>query len=196
MAPTLQLVPFIQRKGEEVPDFNIVYYDRATKRIMKRTERKLEAKGMPRKMITDTVVMLGMDLDPRLTIRVGTAILHASEDNIDKVMTELESYKKYSAQLKDTLKREREEGNRLKQKFEHLQREMKTAEAELQALHEERQAQETTQEHLEQVQEEKQELKKEKEQLLLKVEEIEEQMKILEQANDLHTQKLRKEHQE
>ena len=136
VAPTLQLVPFIQKKGEEVPDFNTVYYDRATKRIMKRTERKVEAEGMPGKMITDTAVMLGTDLDPRLTIRVGTAILHASEDNIDKVMTELESYKKYSAQLKDTLKREREEGNRLKQKFEHLQRKMKIAEAELQTLHE------------------------------------------------------------
>ena len=124
-------MPFIQKKGEEVPNFNTVYYDRATKRIMKRTERKVEAEGMPGKMITDTAVMLGTDLDPRLTIRAGVAILHASEDNIDKVMTELESYKKSSAQLKDTLKREREEGNRLKRKFEHLQREMKTAEAEL-----------------------------------------------------------------
>ena len=110
VAPMLQLVPFIQKKGEEVPDFNTVYYDRATKRIMKRTERKVEAEGMPGKMIIDTAVMLGMDLDPRLTIRAGIAILHASEDNIDKVMTKLESYKKYSAQLKDTLKREREEG--------------------------------------------------------------------------------------
>ena len=86
---------------------------------------------MPRKMITDTAVMLGTDLDRRLTIRVGTAIIHASKDNIGKVMTELESYQKSSAQLKDTLKREREEGNRLKRKFEHLQRDMKTAEAEL-----------------------------------------------------------------
>ena len=108
VTPTLQLVPFIQKKGEEVPDFNTIYYDRATKRIMKRMERKVEAQDMPGKMITDTTVMLGTDLDPRLTIRAGTAIPHASEDNIDKVMTELESYKKSSAQLKDTLKRERE----------------------------------------------------------------------------------------
>ena len=106
--PSLTLVPFVQKKGEEVPDFNTVYYDRATKRIMNRTERKVEAEGMAGKMITDTAVMLGTDLDPRLTLRARTAILHASEDNIDKVMTELESYKKYSAQLKDTLKRERE----------------------------------------------------------------------------------------
>ena len=75
---------------------------------MKRTERKVEVEGIPSKMITDTAVMLGTDLDPRITIRAGTAILHALEDNIYKVMTELESYKKYFAQLKDTLKRERE----------------------------------------------------------------------------------------
>ena len=195
VASTLQLVPFIQKKGEEVPDFNTVYYDRATKRIMKRTERKVEAEGMPGKMITDTAVMLGTDLDPRLTIRAGTAILHASEDNIDKVMTELESYKKSSAQLKDTVKREREEGNRLKQKFEHLQREMKTAKAELQTLHEERQAQENTQECLEQVQKGYQELTKEKEQLLQKVKELEEQQKILMQDNDMHSQELNKKQQ-
>ena len=95
------------------------------------------------------------------------------------MITELESSRKSSAQLKDTLRKEREDGNRLKRKFEHLQREMKTAEAELQALHEERQVQETTQERLEQVQEEYQELEKEKDQLLGKVGEIEEQQKIL-----------------
>ena len=78
VAPTLQLVPFIQKKGEEVPDFNTIYYDRATKRIMKRTERKVEAEGMSGKMITYTTIMLGTDLDPRLTIRAGTTILHAS----------------------------------------------------------------------------------------------------------------------
>ena len=142
---------------------------------MKRTEIKVEAEGMAGTMITDMAVMIGTDMHPRLTIGAGTAILHASEDNIDKVMTKLESYKKSSEQLKDTLKREREEGNKLKRKFEHLQRDMRIAAVELQALHERRQAQEATQEHLEQVQAEEQELKKEKEQLLEKVEELEEQ---------------------
>ena len=37
VVPTLKLVPFVQKKGEEVPDFNSVFYDRATKRIVKRT---------------------------------------------------------------------------------------------------------------------------------------------------------------
>ena len=46
------------------------------------------------------------------------------------------------------------------------------------------------------MQAEDQELKKEKEQLLQKVEDLEEQMKILEQANDLHSRELKKKHQE
>ena len=37
MVPTLKLVPFVQEKGKEIPDFNTVYYDRETKRIIKRT---------------------------------------------------------------------------------------------------------------------------------------------------------------
>ena len=175
VVPTLQLVPFIQKKGEEIPDFNTVFYDREMKRIMKRTERRVEAESMPGKMITDTAVMLATDQDPRFTLRAEAALIDASEDNINRVMTELESSKKSSAQLKDTLRKEREEGNRLKRKYEHLQREMKTAEAELQTLHEERQAKEMTQECLEEVQKECQELKTKKEQLLRKVEELEEQ---------------------
>ena len=91
-------------------------------------------------MITDIAVMLGTDLDSRFTLRAGYTFLHALEDNIDKIMKDLEQSKKSYVQLKDTLRHEREESNRLKRKFEHLQREMKTIEAELQILHEERQA--------------------------------------------------------
>ena len=97
MVPTLKLVPFVQEKGKEIPDFNTVYYDRATKRIMKRTERRIETGNMPGKMISNTVVMLGTDQDPRFTLRAGAALIDASEDNINRVMTELESSKKSSA---------------------------------------------------------------------------------------------------
>ena len=77
VVPMLKLVPFVQKKGEEIPDFNTVYYDRETKRIMKRTERKVEAGSMPGNMIMDTVVMLGTDQDPRFTLRARTALIHA-----------------------------------------------------------------------------------------------------------------------
>ena len=91
---------------------------------MKRTEKKVEAQDMPGKMITDTAVMLGTDQDPRLTLRARTALLHALEDNMDKVITDLEQSQKSSAQLKNTLRKEREESNRLKRKYEDMQREM------------------------------------------------------------------------
>ena len=39
---TLKLVPFVQKKGEEIPVFNTIFYDRAKKRIVKRIERKVE----------------------------------------------------------------------------------------------------------------------------------------------------------
>ena len=108
VVPTLKLVPFVQKKGEEIPDFNTVFYDRETKRIVKRTERKFEAEGLLGKMITDTAVMLGTDQDPRFTLRAGSALIQASEDNVDKIMIDLELSKKSSAQLKDTLRKERE----------------------------------------------------------------------------------------
>ena len=79
----IQLVPFMQEKGEEVPDFSTVYYDRATKRIMRRTERKVGAEEMASKMISDKAVMVGTDVDPRFTISARKAAIHASEDNID-----------------------------------------------------------------------------------------------------------------
>ena len=131
---TLKLVPFVQKKGEEIPYFNTVFYDRATKRIIKRTEKKVEAGDMPGKMITDTAVMLGTDQDPRFTLRAGTALIHTSEDNMDKVMTDLEQSKKSSTQLKDTLRKEREEINRIKRKYEDMKEEMRVSKNELQLL--------------------------------------------------------------
>ena len=148
MAPTLQLIPFTQKKGEEVPDFSTIYYDKATKRIMRRTEKKVEAKDLSGKMVTDTAVMLGTDKDPMLTIRAGAALIDASADNINKVLIELESVKKTSAYLKDTLRQERDEGNRLKRKYEHTLREMESTKGEIHALQVEVQAKETTQEAL------------------------------------------------
>ena len=119
----------MQEKGKEIPDFNTVYYDRATKRIIKRTDRKVEVEGLPGKMITDMVVMLGTDQDPRFTLRVGSAFIQASEDNVSKIMIDLEQSKKSSAQFKDTLRHEREESNRLKRKYEDVQWEMKSSRA-------------------------------------------------------------------
>ena len=39
----LRLIPFEQKKGEEVPDFSTIFYDREKKRIVRRTEKKVES---------------------------------------------------------------------------------------------------------------------------------------------------------
>ena len=163
VVPTIKLVPFVQKKGEEIPDFNTVFYDRETKRIVKRMEKKVETGGLSRKMIIDTPIVFGIDRDPRFTIRAGAALIHASEDNVEKIMTDLEQSKKSSAQLKDTLGKEREESNKLNRKYEDMKKEMKSSKDELQLLQVERQASETAQECLERVQQEYQELRVEKE---------------------------------
>ena len=100
ITPMLQIVPFVQKKGEEVPDFSTVYYDRTTKRIMRRTKKKVEVKDLSGKMVTYTAVMLGKDKDPMFMIRDGAALIDASADNIKKVMFELELAKKTTSQLK------------------------------------------------------------------------------------------------
>ena len=103
MVPTLRLIPFEQKKRKEVPDFNTIFYDRERKRIVKRTERKVETGGQSGKMINDTTVVYGIDKDPRFTIRAGAALIHASEDNVDQIMIDLEQSSKSAAQLKYTL---------------------------------------------------------------------------------------------
>ena len=90
MGPTLRLIRFEQKKGEEVPDFNTIFYDKERKRIVKRTERKVETGGQSGKMIIDTTVVYGTHKEPRFTIRAGAALIHASEDNVDRIMTDLE----------------------------------------------------------------------------------------------------------
>ena len=114
-----------------MPDFNTIFYDKETKRIVKRTERKVDTGGQSGRMINDTTMVYGIDKDPRFTIRAGAALIHASEDNVDRIMTDLEQSRKSATQLKDTLRREREESIKLKRKFEHMQHEINSSKAEL-----------------------------------------------------------------
>ena len=133
-------------------------------------------------MINDTIVVYGIDKDPRFTIRDGAALIHASEDNVDRMMTDLEQSKKSSAQLKDTLRREREENNRLKRKFEDIQCEINSSKAKIQSLQVEKISMETAQGSLEKVQQDCQELRMENEQLLGKIGELELQKATLEES--------------
>ena len=41
----INLVPFMPAEGEEVPNFNTIFYDKEKKRIVKRTEKKIDTRG-------------------------------------------------------------------------------------------------------------------------------------------------------
>ena len=82
-------------------------------------------------MITDKTLVYGIDANPRLTARAGVAINQAIEDNVDRLMTDLEQSRKNVAQLKETLKKERDEGHNLKRTFEDMQNEVRTSKTKL-----------------------------------------------------------------
>ena len=46
-------------EGEEVPDFNTIFYDKEKKRIVKRTENKVDTGGQLGKMVTDKTLVHG-----------------------------------------------------------------------------------------------------------------------------------------
>ena len=59
------------------------------------------------------------------------ALTQEIEDNVDRLMTDLEQSKKNATQLKETLKKERDEGQKLKRKYEDMMNEVRTSRTEL-----------------------------------------------------------------
>ena len=56
-------------------------------------------------MVTDKTLVHGTHNDPRLIARARVALTLATEDNMDRTMTDLEQSRKNVAQLKETLKK-------------------------------------------------------------------------------------------
>ena len=99
------LIPFIPTDGEEIPDFNTIFHDKEKKRIITRTKKRVDTGGKPGKMVTDKIVVHVTHKDPWLIARAGVALTLANEDNMDRIMTDLEQSWKNVAQLKETLKK-------------------------------------------------------------------------------------------
>ena len=91
-------------------------------------------------MIIDKTLVYGTDADPRLIARARVALTQATEDNVDRLMTDLEQSIKNATQLKETLKKERDEGQKLKRKYEDMMNEVRTSRTELQTLQENKEA--------------------------------------------------------
>ena len=85
-------------------------------------------------MITDKTLVHGIDADSQMTARARVALIQATKDNVDRLMTYLEQSRKNATQLKETIKKERDECNKLKRKFEDMHKEVRASKAELQIL--------------------------------------------------------------
>ena len=71
-------------------------------------------------MVTDKTVVHGTDKYLRLMEKEGVATTIATEDNVNKIIIDLEQSQKKVAQMKETLKRERDEGQSLKRKYKYM----------------------------------------------------------------------------
>ena len=79
-----------------------------------RTEKKLDTREKKGIMVIKNKTIHGTDKDPRLLASVGVASALANVDNVDKIVDDLEQYKRKVSQMKETLKREICEGQSLK----------------------------------------------------------------------------------
>ena len=66
--------------------------------------------------------------------KAGVATSLATEDNVERIMTNLEQSQKKVSQLKETLKKERNESRKLKRKYEDMISEVEVSKAECQTL--------------------------------------------------------------
>ena len=69
-------------------------------------------------MVTKKTVVHGTNKDPKFLGRAGVASALANVDNVDRIVDNLEQYKKRVSQMKETLKKERGEGQILERKHE------------------------------------------------------------------------------
>ena len=83
------MITFTPTEEDEVPDLNTIFYDKAKKRTVKRTKKKVNTGGKTGVMVTEKVVVHGTDKDPIFMEKVGVATTLATEDNVDIIMMDL-----------------------------------------------------------------------------------------------------------
>ena len=71
-------------------DLNTIFSDKVKKRIVKRIEKKVNTGGKTRVMVTDKTVVHSTNKDPQLMSRDRVSLSIATEDNVDKIMMDLE----------------------------------------------------------------------------------------------------------
>ena len=66
-----------------------------------RTEKGVDTRKKQGIMVTKKIVVHGTDKDPRFLARAGVASALANVDNVDKIVVDLEQYKKKVSQMRE-----------------------------------------------------------------------------------------------
>ena len=77
-----------------MPDLNTIFYDKVKKRIIKRTEKKVNTGGKTGVMVTDKAVVRGIEKYPWLMARDSVATDLATKYNVDRIMMDLKHSQK------------------------------------------------------------------------------------------------------
>ena len=74
-APALEfgLIPFTPSKEQAVADFNTIFYDKNKKRIVMRTEKRVDTEKKQGFMVTKKTIVHGTNKDPKILARLGVA---------------------------------------------------------------------------------------------------------------------------
>ena len=99
-----------------------------------RTEKKVDTGENKGIMVIEKTIVHGTGKDPRLLVKGGVASALANVDNVDKIMDDLEQYKKKVIQMNETLKKKRGEGQSLKRKHEDILSEIEKSKEACQTL--------------------------------------------------------------
>ena len=115
----LGLVPFTPSHKHVMASLDTILFDKNKKRIARRSEKRLKIGDRPVEvMVTERTVMQGTDEDPQLLAMASMATVQANANNVNKLVEDVEHYKQRMLKMKETLVKERGEGQDLKRKHD------------------------------------------------------------------------------
>ena len=85
-------------------DLSTIFYDKKKKRIMIRTEKRMDSRDQPVDiMVTEKTFLHGTNKDPKLLAAAGVGSALANANNVNQMVDDIEQYKEKMSRVKETL---------------------------------------------------------------------------------------------
>ena len=95
------------------------FFDKNKKIIVRRLEKRLKVGDQHVEfMVTEKTFIQGTNEDPQLLTMASVAAAQANANNVSKLVEDVGNYKERMSQMKETLRKERGEGQELKRKHD------------------------------------------------------------------------------